>query len=456
VAVATAEGWAVRDAEGATVVAFENGRVASSSYPAQGLGRGAGIAVSLEEGVAVIPRSGAVRLCAGLATGPRIVGERGDLARDDDESDEGAGARVCDVATGTTTHVAGRLLDADASGALMGALEDGVYEAWLAPTAADASAATQRFRIRGPACTARRREVGGCERVSGELGRERVLLRAGANVEVFDRASGRSIARRDLGEAEAQVWLVADGAAVLVSGDETVRLLSLDSASVAVLQRHESGVLPAPSISSRGDRFSIDRELRRASDGAIVATLATEGGTVDFGDDGSSAYVYRDGAYDVYDATDGHLVGSFSALEARGAAFTADHRSLVHCRGEALERITLGSAPDDRVAQIVGACEPGESVAFLDEATGLLEMRVQNRLARIVRLEPAAWVRVQVFRTSEGAVHATFETDDSFEVPAALAGEVRYRAAGPALEAPLEAVEGHARAGADLFARVLR
>jgi hypothetical protein len=215
-------------------------------------------------------------------------------------------------------------------------------------------------------------------------------------------------------------------------------------------------VLPALSVSSRGDRFTIGRQLRRASDGEIVATLAVDGGSIHFSADGSSAYVYRDGAYDVHDATDGHLVGSFSALEAQGAAFTADHRSLVHCRGRELERITLGSAPDQRIAQIVGACVPGEDVAFLDEATGLLETRVQNRLARIVRLDPAAWVRVQVFRTSEGAVHATFETDDSFEVPAALASEVRFRPAGPALEAPLEAVEGHPRAGAGLFARVLR
>jgi hypothetical protein len=453
-AIVTDGGWALRGADGATLAQFENGRVVSSPYHPAALPGGAGLVVPVNEGLSVIPRSGAPRLCREMAAGARLVGERGDLARDDDESDEGAGTRVCDVATGTTTHVAGRLLDADASGVLMGAADEGVYQAWLAPTAADERAAVVRLRMRGPACTSRRREFAGCERVMGELGGERVLLRAGANVEVFDRGSGRSIARRDLGEAEA--WLVADGGAVLVSGDETVRLLSLDSSSVAVLQQHERGVLPALSISSRRDRFTIDHQLRRASDGEIVATLATDGGSVDFGDDGTSVYVYRDGAYQVYDATDGHLVGSFDAHEAEGAAFTADHRSLVHCRGRELERITLGSAADERVAQIVGACEPGESVAFLDEAMGLLETRVQNRLARVVRLEPAAWVRVQLFRTTEGAVHASFETDDSFEVPAALAGEVRFRPAGPALEAPLEAVEGHARGATDLFARVLR
>jgi hypothetical protein len=376
------------------------------------------------------------------------VGERGDLASPDYDEAEGLGTRVCEVATGTTTHLSARLLDVDASGVLMGSVDEGVYEAWLAPTAADASAAERRLRMRGPACTARHRDFGGCERVSGELGRERVLLRAGATVEVFDRASGRSIARRDLGEAEADVWLVAEGTAVLVSGDETVRLLSLESSSEQIVQRHEGGRLPAPSVSSLGDRFTIGGELRRASDGEVVSTLATDGAVVGFAEDGASVTVYRDGAYELYGATDERLVGRFSSLEARGAAFSADHRSLAHCAGVELERITLGAAADERAAQDLGACEPGERVSFLDEARGLLETRVSNRLERLVNVSSGTWVRVRPLRTPDGAVHASFETADSFEVPAALAGELRFRARGSARggRGPPACRDGSARA----------
>ena len=235
-----------------------------------------------------------------------------------------------------------------------------------------------------------------------------------------------------------------------------MRIVSLEDDSTRISERHEAGRSPAVDVSARGDRFTIGGQVRRASDGELVATLADDGASVRFGDDGSSAIARRAGAHDVYDTTDGHLVGSFSAAEVEGAAFTADHRALVHCRGLELERITLGSSADERVAQIVGACEPGEAVAFLDSARGLLETRVQNRLARVVRLEPAAWARVQMFRTADGAIYASFETDDAFEVPEALAGEVRFRAPGPVLETPLEPVAGHPRAAVDLLARVLR
>lgn len=454
-AIVTDEGWALRAADGATIVQLDNGRVVSSPYRTRALAGGAGLVVAVDEGLAVIPRSGAPRLCPEMPAGARLVGEGGVLAGDDDAGLLPA-TYVCESSTGTTTRVSARVLDADASGVLMGAAEEGVYQAWLAPTVTEAGGATRRFRVRGPVCTARRRDFGGCERVTGELAPERVLLRAGPNVEVFERSSGRSIARRDLGEAQADVWLLGQGTALLVSGDEAVRIVSLEDDSTRILERHEAGLLPAVDVSSRGDRFTIGGQLRRASDGEIVATLADDGASARFGDDGSSAITRRAGAHDVYDATDGHLVGSFDAHEVEGAAFTADHRSLVRCRGPELERISLGSAADERVAQIVGACVPGETVAFLDAATGLFETRVRNRLARVVRLEPAAWVRVQLFRTSEGAAHATFETDDSFEVPAALAGEVRFRAAGPALEARLEPVAGHPRAATDLLARVLR